>query len=301
MAGTELMRANRVAVKANGENFVADFYRTHKAIASMHSENTDWVAPQDATNKSAARESFRQYAISHAEDINVDWKPQDMRSEGNIRRPRYTTDQELIDDAMSMVMPEMKALVDKCKYDIEWGGVQHEDITPLTHTGSGRDLATMGIVDGKYEKSGNWAWAEVIFMTVFRYKKEECYIKTVMQLVSGQLKKTGIGITEFNNRVKAEIIDAGLATAEELDPPKEQKPKKSKDESDTGDDKIVIPGKPTIVEDTQTKADEVQAEVTEETPIVEDKPAEEHAKEDTKEHKPKRKRTYKKKSTEASK
>ena len=73
------------------------------------------------------------------------------------------------------------------------------------------------------------------------------------------------------------------------------------DESDTGDDKIVIPGKPTIVEDTQTKADEVQAEVTEETPIVDDKPAEEHAKEDTKEHKPKRKRTYKKKSTEASK
>ena len=301
MTGTELMRANRVAVKANGENFVADFYRTHKAIASMHSENTDWVSPQDATNKSAARESFRQYAISHAEDINVDWKPQDMRSESNIRRPRYTTDQELIDDAMSMVMPEMKALVDKCKYDIEWGGVQHEDITPLTHTGSGRDLATMGIVNGKYEKSGNWAWAEVIFMTIFRYKKEECYIKTVMQLVSGQLKKTGIGITEFNNRVKAEIIDAGLATAEELDPPKEQKPKKSKDESDAGDDKIVIPSKPTIAEDTKAKTDEVQAEVTEETPVAEDKPAEEPAKEDIKEQKPKRKRTYKKKSTEASK
>ena len=35
----DLMRANRVAVKANGENIVADFYRTHKAVASIHSEN----------------------------------------------------------------------------------------------------------------------------------------------------------------------------------------------------------------------------------------------------------------------
>ena len=289
MAGTELMRANRVAVKANGENFVADFYRTHKAIASMHSENTDWVAPQDATNKSAARESFRQYAISHAEDINVDWKPQDMRAEGNIRRPRYTTDQELIDDAMSMVMPEMKALVDKCKYDIEWGGVQHEDIVPLTHTGTGRDLTTMGIIDGKYVKSGNWAWAEVIFMTVFRYKKEECYIKTVMQLVSGQLKKTGIGITEFNNRVKAEIIDAGLATAEELDPPKETKKKSKEDkpkQEDTDKNKLKIESMAQVETPKQ------------ETPVKEDVKPEE-PKTDTSEQKPKRKRSYKKKSTDA--
>lgn len=289
MAGTTLMRANRVAVKANGENFVADFYRTHKAIASMHSENTDWVAPQDATNKSAARESFRQYAISHVEDINVDWKPQDMRAEGNIRRPRYTTDQELIDDATSMVMPEMKALVDKCKYDIEWGGVQHEDIVPLTHTGTGRDLTTMGIIDGKYEKSGNWAWAEVVFMTVFRYKKEECYIKTVMQLVSGQLKKTGIRITEFNNRVKAEIIDAGLATAEELDPPKETK-KKSKEnkpkQEDTDKNKLKI--------ESMTQVETPKQE----TPVKEDVKPEE-PKTDTSEQKPKRKRSYKKKSADA--
>jgi hypothetical protein len=290
MAGTELMRANRVAVKANGENFVADFYRTHKAIGSIHSELTDWNPPQDATNKSAARESFRQWAIANAADFNIDWKPQDMRAESNIRRPRYTTDQELIDDATSMVMPEMKALVDKCKYGIEWGGVQHEDIVPLTHTGSGRDLTTMGIINGKYKKSGNWAWAEVIFMTVFRYKKEECYIKTVMQLVSGQLKKTGIGITEFNNRVKAEIIDAGLATAEELDPPKETKKKSKEDKPKEDADK----NKLKVESMAQVETPE------QETPVKEDvKPEEPKA--DTGEQKPKRKRTYKKKSTEASK
>lgn len=222
-------RANRVAVKVNGDHFVADFYRTHKAIGSIHSENTEWVAPESATNKTSQRESFRQWVIEHAGEFGIDWKPEDMRTAGNIRKARYTNDQELIDDATNMMIAEMKSLVDKCKYPIEWNGVQYEDIIPMTHTSGGRDLSTMGIIDGKYEKSGNWAWAEIIFMTVFKYKKEECYIKTAMQLVSGQLKKTGMGITEFNAKVKEEIIDAGLAKAEELDPPKESKPKKSKE------------------------------------------------------------------------
>lgn len=230
MMNETLIRANRVAVKANGENFVADFYRTHKAIGCINSEDTDWVAPEDATNKTAARESFRQWAITNCAEWGIDWKPQDMRSSGNIRKAKYDSDQALIDDAMSMLIPEMRALIDKCKYPIEWSGVNYEDIEPMTHTGTGRELSTMGIIDGKYEKSGNWAWATLKFMVTFKYKGEECYIITHMQLVSGQLKKTGIGITEFNSKVKAEILDAKLATEEELDPPKEKKPRKSKKE-----------------------------------------------------------------------
>lgn len=52
-----------------------------------------------------------------------------------------------------------------------------------------------------------------------------------MNLVSGQLKKIGIGITDFNNKVRDEIIDAELATADELDPPKKQKSKEEVKES----------------------------------------------------------------------
>ena len=230
---TTLIRANRVAVKANGDNFVADFYRTHKAIGSIHSENTDWVAPEDATNKTAARESFRVWAIANCADYGIDWKPQDMRAESNIRKAKYDSDQALIDDAIGMLIPEMRTLVDKCKYGIEWVGVVHEDIEPMTHTGTGRDLTTMGIVDGKYEKSGNWAWADVKFIVTFKFKGEECYLTVIMKLVSGQLKKTGMGIIEFTNRVKAEILEAGLATETELDPPKESKAKKSKADKPT--------------------------------------------------------------------
>lgn len=227
---TNLMRANRVAVKANGENFVASFYKTHKAIADIHSEDTEWKCPESATNKTSQRESFRQWVIENASIWNIDWNPADMRTDGNIRKANYTSDEELIYDAYGMIIKEMTALVDKCKYPIEFVNVQSDGITPMTETASGKSLATMGITDGKYNKSGNWAWANIAFMLVVKFKGEECYIAITMSLVSGQLKKSGIGITEFNAMVRNEIILSGLATAEELDPPKESKAKKTKSE-----------------------------------------------------------------------
>ena len=228
---TNLMRANRVAVKSNGENFMATFFRTHKLVADIHSELTEWKAPDGVVNKSALRESFRIWAIENAKDYNIDWDPTDKRSPENIRRPKYETDEQLVNDAMAMALPEMRTLVDKCKYGIEWGGMAFEDeIEPMTHTGAGRELSTMGIINGKYEKSGNWAWAVVKMMLTFKYKGNECYMIVKMNLVSGQLKKIGIGITDFNNKVRDEIIDAELATADELDPPKKQKSKESKEE-----------------------------------------------------------------------
>lgn len=258
---TENMRANRVAVKVNGEGFIADFYRTHKIVGTVDSENTEWEAPADATNKTASRESFRQYVISNANGYGIEWKPEDMRAPQNVRKAKYDSDQSLIDDALPIVLAEMQALTEKCKYDIEWGGVNHEDIVPLTHTGSGRDLSTMGIEDGKYSKSGNWAWANVNFTSVFKYNKEECYIPVTMQLVSGQLKKVGMGITEFTSRVKDEIINAGLATAEQLDPPKESKPKAKK--SDT--------------EGQEQPVESVEVEPTKEEPVVAESKVEEPA------------------------
>lgn len=223
MEGITLIRANRVAVKSNGENFVADFYRTHKAVGSIHSEETEWVAPEDVVNKTAARESFRLWAIANCENYGIFWKPEDLRTPDNIRNPKYSDDESLIRDAMGMAITEMRTLVEKCKYDIEWGGITHEDIVPLTHTGTGRDLSTLGIFDGKYLKSGNWAWADLKFVVTFKFKDDECYITITMKLVSGQLKKAGMGIMEFNDKVKAEIIAAGLATEEELNPPKSAK------------------------------------------------------------------------------
>ena len=95
-----------------------------------------------------------------------------------------------------------------------------------------------------------------------------CYIITAMQLVSGQLKKTGMGITEFNSKVKAEIIDAGLATEAELDPPKETKPKKSKEE--TPAEEPVAEVVEEVIEGISPVGEEVTEPIVEETYIEED-------------------------------
>lgn len=281
-----LVRANRVAVKVNGDGFIADFYRTHKIVGTVNSENTEWEAPADATNKTASRESFRQYVITNAVGYGIEWKPEDMRASQNIRKAKYDNDQSLIDDAMPMILAEMQTLTEKCKYGIEWGGLNHEDIVPLTHTGSGRDLSTMGIEDGKYAKSGNWAWANVNFTSIFKYNKEECYIPVTMQLVSGQLKKVGMGITEFTNRVKDEIINAGLATAEQLDPPKESKPKTKKSDTEEQESR---PKTKKSKPKTKKPADEsVDVEPIVEDPVIEESKVEEPA--PTPAEKPKRQR-----------
>lgn len=224
---TDNMRANRVAIKANGENFIATFYRTHTIVSDIHSENTEWKAPADG-NKALIREDFRKWITENAGVFNIEYDPADRRADGNVRKANYTTDDELVNDAMSMLLPQMQDLAGKVteKYpNIEWGGVAHDDIVPSQTTGSGRDLSTMGITDGKYNKSGNWAWAVLKFTVTMKYSGNEVYIPTEMQLVSGQLKKADMGIQKFTDAVKAEIIAAGLATAEEIDQPKEKKSK----------------------------------------------------------------------------
>lgn len=228
----DLVRANRVAIRTMGEDIVAVFYRTHKLLKEINSNDTTWNAPERAVNKLMVRENFRLWIIENAAEFGIQYDPIDRRSAENTRTPKYETDDMLIKDAESMILPEMRALVDKVtvKYpDVEWAGVAHDEIVPMTKTGSGKELTSLGIVNGRYGKgAGNWAWAVVKFTVTIKYRGNECYIPVQMQLVSGQLKKTGIGITDFIAKVKTEIIGAGLATAEELDPPKTKESKADK-------------------------------------------------------------------------
>lgn len=255
---SELSRANKVTVNVVEDGFKADFYRTHKHICTVNSKDTVFQVA-DGVTKSGARELFRVFVIEHAPEFGVEWNPADMRTDANIRKASYGTDEDLIEDAMSMILPMMKQLADSCKYPVEWRGIAHEDITPMYNTAKGTALDTLGIIDGKYEKSGNWAWAYVGFTVTLVFKSEEIYIPVKMELVSGQLKKPKMGITIFNETVKREIIDAGLAIEEELDPPKESK-KKSKATTESAE---------SVEEQVDESTDEVQADTNEPTPAEE--------------------------------
>lgn len=251
----DLVRANKVTVNVVEDGFKADFYRTHKHICTVNSTDTAFEAVEGMT-KSGARELFRAFVIQHAEEYGVEWNPADLRAEGNKRKSSYTTDEELVEDAMAMILPMVKQLADNCKYPIEWRGIAHEDISSVDHTASGTPLSTLGVVDGKYEKSGKWAWATLGFTATMAYKGEEIYMPIKMDLVSGQLKKPKLGITIFNETVKREILDANLATEEELDPPKESK--KTKKSEPVADAEAV-----------EIEADVDASEVIDEIPTIE--------------------------------
>ena len=64
----KMERANRIAVQNTPTGYKADFYRTHKKLATLISEETGWEA-DSSLNKSALRESFRQFAIEHAAEV----------------------------------------------------------------------------------------------------------------------------------------------------------------------------------------------------------------------------------------
>lgn len=226
----ELMRANRVAVKLENGEFVAVFHKTHTVVGMIHQSNAEDFKVDENTNKALAREMFRQYAIDHAKDFNIEYDPQDRR-QGFVPKAQYDTDEALTKDALDMALPIMQGFASKMaeKYPVEWKGIDTEEttITPMIETASGKNLIALGIEDGKY-KSGNWAWATIGMSMTIGYNKQEVYVPFTMQLVSGQLKKCDMTITKFTEAVKAEIIAAGLATAEVLDPPKEKKSKAKK-------------------------------------------------------------------------
>lgn len=225
---SEMVRANKVTVKVVAdEGFVADFYRTHKHIGTIQSSETEWKA-EDDMSKIGQRESFRAYVITHANDYGIEWNPADMRTEENKRKPVYKTDEDLIDDVIISMAQGFMELVEKCKYGTKWGGMEVDEIVPMQKTARGVDLSQLGIENGKYKNTGNWAWADIKCAITIKYKKSEVYIPVLAQLVSGQLKKPKITITSLTEMIHDELISANLATEFELNPPKDKASKKGK-------------------------------------------------------------------------
>lgn len=204
-----LVRANRIAVQVTTTGFKADFYRTHKKLATLLSEESGWEA-DESMNKSALREDFRRFAIEHASDIGILWNPQDLRSEENKRIPKYENDDMLKVDAVNMLTADIYELVAKCPYGVSFISMEAEWITPVTHSAKGTDLTKLGVLEGKYERSGNWAWADVEMMVTLTKDGQEVYYTTKVQLVSGQLKKPHITQTSFNEAIKESLKEAGI-------------------------------------------------------------------------------------------
>lgn len=215
----KLERANKVSVKVLMEGYQADFYRTHKKLLTLTSDETGWEADPEA-NKSAQREDFRKYVTEHAHLYGIDWKPQDMRAEANRRLAKYESDEALKEDTVNMLSIDINNLIEKCPYGVTPLSIEADYIVPMYVTAKGVDLAKLGVIGGKYEKSGNWAWAEIELTVTITKGGELMYYTTKCQLVSGQLKKPHITQTSFNESIKESLKEVGLWEEPKADEPK---------------------------------------------------------------------------------
>lgn len=206
---TNLVRANRIAVQTTDTGYKADFYRTHKKLATLFSEETTWQA-DETLNKTAQREDFRKYAIEHADAVGILWNPTDLRTEANKRIPKYENDETLMQDAVNLLWDDLWTLNRECGLGLEMGILQVDCITPMTHSAKGADLSRLGIIEGKYTGTGNWAWAELEMTLTLTKGDEEVYYMTKVQLVSGQLKKPHITKTAYTDYLKESLKEAGL-------------------------------------------------------------------------------------------
>lgn len=236
---TKMERANRIAVQTTTTGYKADFYRTHKKLATLLSNESGWEA-DESMNKSAQREDFRRFAIDHAQEIGIEWKPQDLRTEENKRIPKYENDEILMADAVAMLSGDVYEMVAKCPHGVTYQLLEAEAIVPVTHSAKGTDLTKLGVLEGKYERSGNWAWADVEMLLTLTKDGQEIYYTTKVQLVSGQLKKPHITQTSFNEAIKASLQEAGLWVEEAKEEPRaevveEPKPKKATKKSKKSD------------------------------------------------------------------
>lgn len=205
----KMERANRVAVQVTGEGFRGSFYRTHKLIITIDSANTDWCANEEA-NATTNRESYRNYLTEHAGEFGVDWNPSKSTQAWERKYDKYFTDEEVSEDALTLIASSIERLADKSRYDMTIVSTEVTAITPKE--------STLTYVDhGRYMKSGAWCVADIEVTIGTIVNGKAMAILYNMEMKSGQICKPKTTIAEWNEMISREADLQGIVIEEEVE------------------------------------------------------------------------------------
>lgn len=225
-----LTRANKLTIKTLSDGTLqADFYRTHKHLTSTTPADMGYALDTKA-NKALQREMFRQYCAEHSAMVGIDYDPINRQTVENTRLAKYTTEEEVLNDATNMVARDVDRFIEKLpdllKVHVKDSKLTMDSIAPKTTTAKGTPLSQMGIEQGCYVSNGNLAWFDIEgTVTLIATKGEEIYVPLQLELVSGQLKKFRMTQTQFNEAVKLALAEIGYTG---LEPEKKSKTKAEK-------------------------------------------------------------------------
>lgn len=203
----KMERANRVAVQVTGEGFRGSFYRTHKLIVTIDSANTDWCANEEA-NATTNRESYRNYLTEHAGEFGVDWNPSKSTQAWERKYNIYMDNEQVAEDAMTLLKPSIERLADKCRYDMVVTTMVVEAVTP-------KESTLTYVENGRYMKSGAWCVADIEVEIRAYIGDVAMDIVYNMEMKSGQICKPKTTIAEWNEIVARELELQGIVLEEQ--------------------------------------------------------------------------------------
>lgn len=192
------MRANRIAVAETVTGYEATFFKTHKEVGIINSEDTNWKPSKDAT-KTMAREEFRKYAIKHAESIEVEWQPELQQQAWNRKFWKYENDDQVGIDAVELMKWTIQEICTKLNLVNQVTEVRFDSITP--------NASNLSYVEGgKYLSNGNWASAIVNLEVTMSLLDKETQIIYPIEMISGQLKKIKLDRVEIEEMIKDGMV-----------------------------------------------------------------------------------------------
>lgn len=192
-------RANRVVVRNEADGFVAEFFKTHKHIAVVMSEDTEWKRNKEHS-QTQAREDFRTWVQAHASEFGVNWMPELQQQAWDRKYWKYETDAQVEEDAIELMGWTIKTICGKCGLKVELGKMALDSIVPM-------DSPLTYVENGKYTKNGNWAVAQVNLEVKAEIEGTEIDIIYPIEMRSGQLTK--IKLTK--DEIQAMIADSKTA------------------------------------------------------------------------------------------
>lgn len=187
------MRANRTIIRTTANGYEAEFFKTHKSITVVASEDTAWARNKDH-NSTQAREDFRTWVQNHADEFGVDWSPEYQAQAWDRHFWKYETDEQVEEDACTLMTWTIRKLADATGYDCQVAKISLDAIVP-------NESPLSYVENGKYVKNGNWAVAQVnLAVTLVHDDKEEEIIYPI-EMRSGQLTKIKMNKAEFKAMV----------------------------------------------------------------------------------------------------
>ena len=200
-------RANRITISTTDNGFEGRFYRTHKLLATVTSDNTDFKA-DESKNATTNREMYRNYLIEHSAEWQVEYNPNKQEQAWKRKYNRYDTDEQVAEDTITLLTDTIDRLAEKCKYDMVINGIEVTDIRA-------KESNLEYVEDGRYTKSGAWCVADIELELDVVVGEHSMRMLYRMEMKSGQICKPKTTIADWNELVGKEMELNGIVMEQE--------------------------------------------------------------------------------------